>query len=116
LMLFLMSVSPLVWEHHPVIIVLSLLVMLKQLDNEADVLLWFGAWFLCFIVPTFDLYPFSFRITLGVFFAYWLLVRLVRRETRYGRYFAGVNAAFARLGGLSSAHSERSSAPPVSSK
>lgn len=100
LMLFLMSVSPLVWEHHPVIIVLSLLVMLKQLDNETDVLLWFGAWFLCFLVPTFDLYPFSFRITLGVFFAYWLLVRLVRRETRYGRYFAAVNAAFARLGGV----------------
>jgi len=117
LMLFLMSVSPLVWEHHPVIIVLSLLVMLKQLDSEADALLWFGAWFLCFVVPTFDLYPFSFRITLGVFFAYWLLLRLARRDSRYGRYFARVNAAFARLAGTTaSAHSERSSAPPVSSK
>lgn len=117
LMLFLMSVSPLVWEHHPVIIVLSLLVMLKQLDSEADALLWFGAWFLCFFVPTFDLYPFSFRITLGVFFAYWLSVRLVLRDTRYGRYFARANAVLARLGGATSvAHSERSIAPPVSSK
>jgi hypothetical protein len=117
LMLFLMSVSPLVWEHHPVIIVLSLLVMLKQLDTEGDALLWFGAWFLCFFVPTFDLYPFSFRITLGVFFAYWLLLRLVLRDTRYGRYFARANAAFARLSGTTAnIHSERSSAPPVSSK
>jgi Glycosyltransferase family 87 len=118
LMLFLMSVSPLVWEHHPVIIVLSLLVMLKQLDNQADVVLWLGAWFLCFFVPTFDVYPFSFRITLGVFFAYWLLLRVVRRDTRYGRYFARANAALARFGGVPSAttHSERSIAPPVSSK
>jgi hypothetical protein len=119
LMLFLMSVSPLVWEHHPVIIVLPLLVMLKQLDSEADVLLWFGAWFMCFFVPTFDVYPFSFRITLGVFFAYWLLVRLVRRDTRYGRYFARANAVLSRLGGVTSAtatHSDRSIAPPVSSK
>jgi hypothetical protein len=117
LMLFLMSVSPLVWEHHPVIIVLSLLAMLKQVDSEADALLWFGAWFLCFFVPTFDLYPFSFRITLGVFFAYWLLLRLVRRDTRYGRYFARANAALSRLGcATASAHSERSSAPPVSSR
>jgi hypothetical protein len=118
LMLFLMSVSPLVWEHHPVIIVLSVLVMLKQLDHQTDVLLWLGAWFLCFFVPTFDVYPFSFRITLGVFFAYWLLIRLVRRDTRYGRYFARANAALSRLGGVPSAttHSDRSIAPPVSSK
>jgi hypothetical protein len=116
LMLFLMSVSPLVWEHHPVIIILPLLVMLKQVDSEADALLWFAAWFLCFLVPTFDLYPFSFRITLGVFFAYWLLARIVRRETRYGRYFARANAVFSRLSGPTNVHSERSSAPPVSSK
>jgi Glycosyltransferase family 87 len=110
LMLFLMSVSPLVWEHHPVIIVLSLLVLLKQLDNQADALLWLGAWFLCFLTPTFDIYPFSFRITLGVAFAYWLLARVTRREQRPGQYFTRVNAAFARL------HSDRSSAPPVSSR
>jgi hypothetical protein len=110
LMLFLMSVSPLVWEHHPVIIVLSLLVMLKQLDNQADVLLWLGAWFLCFLTPTFDIYPFSFRITLGVAFAYWLLVRITRRDPRPGQYFARLHAALARF------HSDKSSAPPVSSK
>jgi hypothetical protein len=110
LMLFLMSVSPLVWEHHPVIIMLTMLVMLKQLDNQADTLLWLAAWFLCFLVPTFDIYPFSFRITLGVAFAYWLLARLTRRETRPGQYFTRANAAFARI------HSDTSSAPPVSSR
>jgi hypothetical protein len=117
LLLFLMSVSPLVWEHHPVIIVFSLLVMLKQLDGEADALLWLFAWFLCFFVPTFDLYPFSFRITLGVLLAYWLLFRLVRRDSRYGKYFARANTALARLtSAAATPHSERSSAPPVSSK
>jgi hypothetical protein len=105
LMLFLMSVSPLVWEHHVVIVVLSLLVMLKRLDNPADALLWLGAWFLCFLTPTFDIYPFSFRITLGVAFAYWLLVRITRRDSRPGQYFTRLEL-----------YSERSSAPPVSSR
>jgi len=117
LMLFLMSVAPLVWEHHPVIIVLSLLVMLKQLTGETDAVLWLLSWFLCFLVPTFDLYPFSFRITLGVALAYWLLLRLVRRDSRAGPYFRRAHAVLARLGPAGAAtHSERSSAPPVSSR
>ena len=110
LMLFLMSVSPLVWEHHPVIIVLSLLLMLKRLENQADALLWLGAWFLCFLTPTFDIYPYAFRITLGVAFAYWLLARITRRESRPGEWFTRANEAFARI------HSDKSSAPPVSSR
>ncbi|HKU38078.1 MAG TPA: glycosyltransferase 87 family protein [Polyangiales bacterium] len=111
LMLFLMSVSPLVWEHHPVIILLSLLVPLKRLDDAADALLWLAAWYLCFLVPTFDIYPFSFRILLGVAFAYTLLARIARREPRPSVHFARVQAALARL-----SHSSSSSAPPVSSK
>ncbi len=114
LLLFLTSVSPLVWEHHPVVFVLGMLVLLKPLDREGDAILWLLAWFLCFLVPTFDLYPWSFRIALGVGFAYWLLVRLVRRKAGPGRYFTQANAMLARLG--VSPHSERSSAPPASSK
>ncbi|MDB4988194.1 MAG: hypothetical protein JWN04_3372 [Myxococcaceae bacterium] len=87
LMLFLTTVSPLLWEHHPVLILLSLLVMLKRLDCQADAALWLISWFLIFLVPTFDVYPFSYRITVGAALSYWLLLRLVRREAAPGRYF-----------------------------
>jgi hypothetical protein len=113
LMLLLMTVSPLIWEHHPVIVVLPLLVMLKALDREGDAVLWFLSWCLIFIVPTFDLYPFSYRIALGCALAYWLFLRLVRRrDAGEGRYFQRAQAALARL----TSYSERSSAPPVSSR
>jgi len=91
--------------------------MLKQLDREGDALLWLIAWFLCFLVPTFDLYPFSFRIALGAALIFWLLIRLVRRDSRAGRFFTHANAVLTRIGSVSAApHSDRSSAPPVSSK
>ncbi|MDB4977050.1 MAG: hypothetical protein JWN48_5391 [Myxococcaceae bacterium] len=100
LMLLLTSISPLLWEHHPVLIVLSLLVLLKRLDCEADAALWLIAWFVIFLVPTFDVYPFSYRITLGAALSYWLMVRLVRRDgapgtpRAAGRYFERADAFF----------------------
>jgi hypothetical protein len=116
LMLLLMTVSPLIWEHHPVLVVLPLLVMLKVIDREGDAVLWLLAWCLLFVVPTFDLYPFSYRISLGCALAYWLLFRLVRRrDVREGRWFGRVHAVLARLGPPDD-HSDRSSAPPVSSR
>jgi hypothetical protein len=117
LLLLLTTLSPLIWEHHPVLIIMPFLVMLKKLDREGDALLWLAAWFLCFLVPTFDVYPYSFRILLGIALAFWLLGRLARRDFRDGRLFARANAALERLSPRSApAHSDKSSAPPVSSR
>lgn len=96
LLMLLTTLSPLLWEHHPVLLILPFLVMLKKIDREADALIWLGAWFLVFLVPTFDIYPFSFRILLGAGLAYWLLARISGRDFRDGRYFAQANSLLER--------------------
>lgn len=60
LLMLMMMASPLVWEHHPVFVALSYLVLLKGLSSLSD-WLWFGfAYYLEFLVPTFDFFPWSF--------------------------------------------------------
>ncbi|MCX6640685.1 MAG: glycosyltransferase family 87 protein [bacterium] len=60
LLLLMVMMSPLVWEHHPVLLALSYLVLLRNLTS-ARVWFWYGAaYFLEFLVPTFDLFPWSY--------------------------------------------------------
>lgn len=97
LLFLLMAISPLVWEHHPVLIVPTFLVLLVKLDDPVDCVLWLLAWFLVYAVPTFDLYPLSFHLLLGEGLTAWLLTRVVRRGTGHGRYFARANRALGVL-------------------
>jgi hypothetical protein len=83
-----------------VLMVLSLLVLRKRVDGQADSVLWLLSWCLIFLIPTFDVYPFSYRITLGAGLVYWLFLRFVRRPAAPGGAFAAVNA---RLGALAEA-------------
>ncbi len=98
LLLLLTTISPLLWEHHPVMMLLSFAVLLKQLDDQVDAVLLLLAYYLVFLIPTFDVYPFSYRITLGAGLAYVLLARTARRALPAGRLFTQLNEAFSQLG------------------
>ena len=53
--------SPVVWEHHGIFVALSFLLLLKRLDTPNE-WIWFGfAYFLEFVLPTFDFFPWSVR-------------------------------------------------------
>lgn len=52
--------SPIVWDHHGVFVTLSFLLMLKRMDTPA-LWMWFGfAYFLEFVMPSFDFFPWSY--------------------------------------------------------
>ncbi len=80
LLFILMTLStPVVWEHHGIFLSLSFLLLLKRLDSTPD-WLWFGAaYFLEFILPAFDFFPFSYGRLLAPLIILWLTWRASRR-------------------------------------
>ena len=60
LLVWMTMVSPLVWEHHPVFLALPFLLIVRRLETAAE-WTWYGAaYFLEFVVPTFDFFPWSY--------------------------------------------------------
>lgn len=60
LFIFMTLASPIVWDHHGLFVTLSFLLLLKRLDSPAH-WIWFGfAYFLEFIQPSFDFFPWSY--------------------------------------------------------
>ncbi|OGO24592.1 MAG: hypothetical protein A2Y54_06550 [Chloroflexi bacterium RBG_16_51_16] len=60
LFILMVIASPLVWEHHGIMLSLPFLIMLKRLQYPSE-WIWFGtAYFLQFFLPTFDFYPWSY--------------------------------------------------------
>lgn len=52
--------SPIVWDHHGIFVTLSFLLMLKRIASP-NLWIWFGAaYFLEFMLPSFDFFPWSY--------------------------------------------------------
>ena len=88
--------SPIVWDHHGVFVTLSFLLMLKCIQSPS-VWTWFGfAYFLEFIMPSFDFFPWSYgrliapMIVLG-------LMRGISKERKTSRFFESANEWFVKL-------------------
>jgi len=78
LMLTMMVVSPLMWEHHPVFAALPFLVMLRRVSSPGEWVAYGFALFLIYYVPTFDFYPWSYGRLVG---AVTLLVLMVKTSS-----------------------------------
>jgi len=63
-------ISPLVWEHHYVLIIPYTLWLLTRKSVQQNRLAFLGA-FLVFAIPTFDLFPFSFNRITGLVMMLW---------------------------------------------
>jgi hypothetical protein len=97
LLLLMMTLSPLLWEHHPVLILLSSLVVIKNLKGKGEWMLFLVAYFLIFLLPTFDLYPFSYHILVGTLGFYYLVWRFGGRTDRNGAFFTSLNRTIERI-------------------
>lgn len=90
LFILMVIASPLVWEHHGILLSLPFLVMLKRLQTPSE-WIWFGtAYFLEFLLPTFDFYPWSY----ARFAAPLILLGLMWKTTDHpknGTWFTRIN-------------------------
>ena len=67
--------SPIVWDHHGIFLVLSFLLLIKRIESPS-LWMWFGfAYFLEFIIPSFDFFPWSFGRLLAPMIVLWLMWR-----------------------------------------
>ncbi len=65
--------SPIVWEHHGIFTALAFLLMLKKIEAPSE-WMWFGfAYFLEFILPTFDFFPWSYGRLVAPLIGLWLM-------------------------------------------
>jgi Glycosyltransferase family 87 len=65
--------SPVVWEHHGIFVTLSFLVMLKRIELPSA-WFWFGfAYFLEFVLPTFDFFPWSYGRLFAPLILLWIM-------------------------------------------
>jgi hypothetical protein len=86
LAILMMSASPLVWEHHGIILALPFLLLLKRLDAPSD-WLWFGlAYLLQYILPTFDFFPWSYGRLFAPLILLWLVWRSDKESSQFARW------------------------------
>ena len=82
--------SPVVWEHHGIFVALSFLLLLKRLDTPNE-WIWFGfAYFLEFILPTFDFLPWSYGRLFAPLIILWLMWKATKKQNP-SRFFTAFN-------------------------
>jgi len=92
--------SPVVWEHHGLFVALSFLLLLKRLDSPNE-WIWFGfAYFLEFILPTFDFLPWSYGRLFAPLIILWLLWRATKKQNP-SLFFTTFNDWLTKLPALS---------------
>jgi hypothetical protein len=88
--------SPVVWEHYPVWIAAPFLALLRPLRG-GELVAYGLAYYLIFLVPTFDAYPFAYTRLIGI----GICCALLWRAGRPGR--EGEGAAWRWLNGAGEA-------------
>jgi hypothetical protein len=92
--------SPLVWEHHGMFLALSAFVLLRVLSTPTE-WLWFGAfYFVQFLIPTFDFFPWSYIRMLTPLLLLWMLWRASAKPAGESDWFRRVNRWLNEMPGL----------------
>lgn len=88
--------SPIVWDHHGIFTALSFLLLIKCIKSPAA-RMWFGfAYFLEFIQPSFDFFPWSFGRLLAPIIIL-ALMWIVSKKNEESNFFGAANIWFEKL-------------------
>ncbi len=88
--------SPIVWDHHGVFVTLSFLLMLKCIESPS-MWMWFGfAYFVEFIMPSFDFFPWSYGRLIAPMIILALMWGITKKQES-SRFFDSANAWFVKL-------------------
>jgi len=92
--------SPLVWEHHGMFLALAAFVLFRTLSTPAE-WTWFSVfYFVQFLIPTFDFFPWSYIRMLTPLLLLWMLWRASARPAGESDGFRRVNQWLNELPGL----------------
>jgi hypothetical protein len=88
--------SPIVWDHHGLFLALSFLLLIKIIESPA-LWIWFAfAYFLEFILPSFDFFPWSFGRLLAPLIILWI-TWYVTRQKQHPEFFSAANRWLEKL-------------------
>ena len=100
-MLFLMTMlSPVVWVYHFVFVIPAFLIMLRNVRDHGDITLFLVAWFLIYLMPSFDVFPVSYHRLIGVVMAYVLFTRFLKRGDKAGEPYPWITNMLRKGGSL----------------
>lgn len=87
--------SPIVWDHHGLFTALAFLLMLKRIHSPAA-WIWFGfAYFLEFVLPSFDFFPWSYGRLAAPLIVLWLMGQTAKNDE--SPFIASANGWLAKL-------------------
>jgi hypothetical protein len=87
--------SPIVWDHHGLFTSLAFLLMFKRVNSPAA-WTWFGfAYFLEFVLPSFDFFPWSYGRLIAPLIVLWLIWQTAKNDE--SSFIASANQWLARL-------------------
>ena len=88
--------SPIVWDHHGIFMALSFLLLIKCIESPS-LWMWFGfAYFLEFILPSFDFFPWSYGRLIAPMIVLVLMYSISKKHEET-RFFGTANAWLAKL-------------------
>ncbi len=73
LFVFMTLGSPIVWDHHGIFTTLAFLLMLKRFQSPAHWMIFLAAYFLEFMLPSFDFFPWSYGRLIAPMIVLWLM-------------------------------------------
>jgi hypothetical protein len=80
LFIFMTLASPIVWDHHGMFVALSFLTLLKRINSPAH-WVWFGfVYFLEFMLPSFDFFPWSYGRLIAPIIVLWLMYQTSQND------------------------------------
>lgn len=96
LFVFMTLGSPIVWDHHGVFVALSFLILLQRIHAPTH-WMWFGcSYFLEFILPSFDFFPWSYGRLLAPIIVLWLMWKTASQNTP-SPFLVGANRWFEKI-------------------
>jgi hypothetical protein len=90
--------SPIVWDHHGMFVTLSFLLMLKRIQSPAHWMWFLAAYFLQFILPSFDFFPWSYGRLVAPLIVLWLMFA-TRKNEEPSPFIASAHQWLAKLAG-----------------
>ncbi|GAB4564975.1 MAG: hypothetical protein Fur0017_01280 [Anaerolineales bacterium] len=96
LFIFMTLGSPIVWDHHGMFVTLAFLLMLKRIQSPTHWAIFFAAYFLEFMLPSFDFFPWSYGRLLAPMIILWLML-VTRKNDEPSAFITSANQWLAKL-------------------